>query len=316
MTNTGAPPAGTEKRDTHCVYIVGPDPCTAQALATLLGHYGIEVRAYASATGFLQACANPASLGGCVLVTDNLPDMDSLAMVRELHRQGLCLAVVDLSDDPGADFRAEALRAGATEVLARPLMGGFLLARLRELLPLAGEDATAPPPDTRQLYNGTPVTFRVMRPDDEPLEKAFIDGLSLQSKHSRFFLNIKQLPPALMNAFTHPDYPRSCAFIATVGDGDSEQQIGVARYMPTETAGTAEFAVVVADAWQGCGIATQLLRGLTTAAAIAGIKRLQGLMLRDNKAMHKLAQAQGYTITRDPRDAGLLLVTRTLKPTC
>ena len=52
-------------------------------------------------------------------------------------------------------------------------------------------------------------------------------------------------------------------------DNDTEEKIGVTRYALTDKL-TAGFAIVVADAWQGRGVATVLLQRLTALAKQAG----------------------------------------------
>jgi len=88
----------------------------------------------------------------------------------------------------------------------------------------------------------------------------------------------------------------------TVADG-AEQQVGVARYVrgdTPETAHVAEFAVVIADAWQHRGVAHKLMRKLIDAAADAGVRQLADITLFDNVAMLALARKLGFKVRRDP----------------
>ncbi len=59
-----------------------------------------------------------------------------------------------------------------------------------------------------------------------------------RSKHLRFFSVINELLPDMLERFTHHEYPISYALIATIMEGKSERQIGVARYMPKAVAYT------------------------------------------------------------------------------
>lgn len=299
----------------HVVHIVDPDESIGEALFALLATYGIAVRCYSDAESFLQTYTPGTKETGCLLVENNLPRMSGLSLIRELRENGFRLAAIIMTNTISAGFRAHALRSGATEVIEKPLMNGFLLERLRELLPGANR-LMDPSSSGMDLSDGTRVTFRVMRPEDAPLEKAFVERLSAESRRLRFFVNIKQLSPKMTNEFTHPHYPESYALMATIKDSDREQQIGVARYMPTDDQGAAEFAVVVADEWQGQGIAATLLRGLTTAAAVAGITRLEGMVLHSNTAMRQLAKSQGFTTTRCESDGTMLCITRSLEAPC
>src|SRR5712691_8065203 len=67
--------------------------------------------------------------------------------------------------------------------------------------------------------------------------------------------------------------------------------LGVARYHRTGRAGTAEVAVVVADAWQRRGAGSLLLRRLARLARQRGITAFTGVGLGDNPAVVALARS-------------------------
>src|SRR5207253_5030087 len=92
-----------------------------------------------------------------------------------------------------------------------------------------------------------------------------------------------------------------------------ERVIGEARYVVTEP-GTAEFALAVADAWQGQGIGRLLLSRLERRAAAEGVSRLFGEVLPENKPMQRLAESLGFTILPGPRGMGLLRLEKRLEP--
>ena len=124
----------------------------------------------------------------------------------------------------------------------------------------------------------------------------------IPSKPPLFFSGLKKLMPYMLKELTNPIYPISYALIATTMVEGREQQIAVGRYSPTGAEGVAEFAVVVADEWHGHGIASALMRFVITAAAVGGIKSLEGLVLRENKAMLALAQKLGFEHVSDYDD--------------
>lgn len=158
------------------------------------------------------------------------------------------------------------------------------------------------------LGQGVSVTVRFLHPDDAEIEQAFVRGLSDEARRMRFFSPVRELSRQLLEQFTHSEFPRSYAVIATVeareegGAEDAETLIGVARYSPTGEADTAEFAVVVADAWQGFGLATQLMQIIILVAAMAGYRQLDGVILRENRAMLGLSSKLGFETVRDARD--------------
>ena len=106
------------------------------------------------------------------------------------------------------------------------------------------------------LVDGTEFIIRPIHPDDEALERAFICGLSRDSAYNRL-LSRRKLSAQEIRQLTRIDYEREMAFVAVCGVGVRADMLGVARYV--KNADGAEFALVVADAWQRRGLGTQLL---------------------------------------------------------
>lgn len=293
------------------IHVVDPDNSIGEALSALLETYQIAVRTYADAESFLKAGCIEKMGSSCLLIETSLPGLSGLSLLRELRDRHYDVPVIILTDIVSTEIRTQAHRLGATDVLEKPLLNNFLLDRLRTIFP--SQFAPTPPDHgTFDLPDGTRVTLRAIQPEDANLEQTFVQGLSAQSNRLRFFSALKELSPDLLRRFTNPDYPKSYALIATVMESDRERQVGVARYMPTSVSEVAEFAVVVTDKWQGLGLATHLLSALTSAAAVAGITRLEGLVLRENKAMLKLVEKLGFAQTRCADDATLIRVIKIL----
>ena len=153
-----------------------------------------------------------------------------------------------------------------------------------------------------QLADGTPVCIRPIRADDLAMHTAFVDGLSKETGYHRLLSPRKPQPDELWR-MTHIDYDRELALIATTLVDGAEQQMGVVRYVrgdTQETAATAEFAIVIADAWQHRGLAGKLMRKLIAAAREAGVRQLADITLFDNLAMLGLARKLGFKVQRDP----------------
>ena len=143
---------------------------------------------------------------------------------------------------------------------------------------------------------GTPVTIRTMQPADRDIEHRFVRELSPLSRYYRFHSALRELTPSMLDRFTHVNYPEDMALIATITVGESEREIGVARYARYPGTDRAEIAVVVADDWQGKGIATRLLLDLRGLAHAAGIRHLEANVLSGNKQMMQLARTLGFSI--------------------
>ena len=137
------------------------------------------------------------------------------------------------------------------------------------------------------------------------MEQAFVRSLSPTSRHNRFFGGLAELSDSILDNFIHMRYPTNVAIIATVINDDTEQEIGVARYAMVGEM-TAEFAVAVADVWQGRGVATCLLQWLLSAAEQAGVVQMVGVVLRENRGMLALARQFGFVLRRDADDASIV----------
>jgi acetyltransferase len=160
--------------------------------------------------------------------------------------------------------------------------------------------------------DGTPVTIRPIQPEDREIELAFVQGLSSNSRYLRFFSTVKDLSPQLLDRFTQVDFPDEMAFIATVHTAGAEEEIGVARYAPGNAEIVAEFAVVVADEWQGRGIGRELMRHLFVVAEDAGFERIEGAVLKANSHMLSFCRDLGFAVRGYPDDPQLVLVSKDL----
>ena len=166
---------------------------------------------------------------------------------------------------------------------------------------------------SRRLPDGTAVIIRPIHPDDDAIESTFITGLSSNSRYNRL-LSGRKLTPEEIRRLTRIDYEREMAFIAVTVNGGPATQLGVARYVRDAAGSGAEFALVVADAWQHRGVGTLLFNTLLRYAQDAGIGRMHGITLASNQAMLELARKLGFARTRDPHDATVRYVEKTLAP--
>jgi len=156
-----------------------------------------------------------------------------------------------------------------------------------------------------QLPDGTHVRVRPIRPEDAELERTFVASLSEETRYFRFFYRLHELTPAMLARFTQVDYGRELALLSLTDEaatGEGSAIVGIARYTTNPDQVSAEFAVVVADAWQRRGVGRMLLQRLIAAASRHGFKRLQGTVLRTNDAMLSFAQRQGFTSRPDQND--------------
>jgi acetyltransferase len=162
-----------------------------------------------------------------------------------------------------------------------------------------------------RLPDGTAVIIRPIHPGDDAIEKAFIDSLSSDTRYNRL-LSGRKLTPEEIQRLTRIDYDREMAFIAVTVNGAQARLLGVARYVRDADGNGAEFALVVADAWQRKGVGSLLLGTLLRHAHAAAIGRLHGITLATNEAMQNLARKLGFARKHDPRDATVRELEKTL----
>ncbi|HSD43734.1 MAG TPA: GNAT family N-acetyltransferase [Burkholderiales bacterium] len=167
--------------------------------------------------------------------------------------------------------------------------------------------------DVWHARDGERVLVRPVHPQDLELAQAFVRELSPESRYNRFHGTMKELTPGMARWATHVDYDRHMALIAVVyGDG-REIEIGAARYVVRADGETAEFAVAVADTWQGQGLGARLLSDLTRVAAGRGLRWIEGEVLASNRGMLALARRLGFDYRKPHRDARLVTVSRRLR---
>lgn len=155
------------------------------------------------------------------------------------------------------------------------------------------------------LRDGTVLTMRPIRPEDAEMERRFVAELSEQTKFFRFFYRLHELTPAMLGRFTQVDYDREMALLALApapGEPGAQQMVGIARYIANLDHESAEFAVVVSDAWQGRGVASRLMKALIACAKKRGLRRLVGTVLRANVNMVRFCQGLGFEIRDDAED--------------
>ena len=157
------------------------------------------------------------------------------------------------------------------------------------------------------------VTMRPIRPEDAQMETEFVRELSVESRYFRFMDTMRELTPDLLARFTQIDYDREMAFVTTIRKDGAELEIAVGRYATNPDGASCEFAVVVADRWQGRGLASAMLKALIAVARERGLHEMMGHIMAGNDRMLKLAQELGFCITTDPHDSSLRQAVLTLR---
>lgn len=176
-------------------------------------------------------------------------------------------------------------------------------------------DVAVPAPELDAIVESPPerrraaVRIRRVRESDAGLIDELVRGLSVASRQRRFHSGVREVPPQWLQRMTHPDPRRELALVALARQDGREICIAEARYvLSDDVAEGREFALAVADSWQGRGIGKTLLLSLGCHAARHAVPRLVGDVLHDNLPMIELARSLGYGVRRHPADPRLVRV--------
>jgi acetyltransferase len=162
---------------------------------------------------------------------------------------------------------------------------------------------------TWQPADGARVRIRPLRPDDVDRELRFVTGLSPETRYQRLQYSAAQATRHDVERLLDVDYVDRLALAALVGDGPEDEVIvGVSRYARIEGTPRAECAIVVADAWQGRGLGTELMRSLMLAARARGITCLEGETLAENQRISDWAHRFGFPVRTEPNSGGVFKV--------
>ncbi|MEJ2671046.1 MAG: bifunctional acetate--CoA ligase family protein/GNAT family N-acetyltransferase [Deltaproteobacteria bacterium] len=149
------------------------------------------------------------------------------------------------------------------------------------------------------LRDGTPVLLRPMKPEDEPLVSDFLSKCSEETIFFRYFKLIRNWTHEMLIRFTQNDYDREIGLMAIGQPPGPEVMMGVSRMVMAADRSSAEFAVIVADPWQGKGLGPKLVERITEIAREQGVKLLHGDVLAQNQPMLDMVKRLGFALHKD-----------------
>lgn len=170
--------------------------------------------------------------------------------------------------------------------------------------PSAGPDY---PRWSETLRDRSHVLIRPITPQDRDAERAFIEGLSPQSRRYRFLGQLRCPSERLIEQLTDIDYVHEVAFVAVSPQDSQEKIVGVSRYSTDQDGLNCECAVTVSDEWQRKGLGTLLMKHLMEVARARGIRRMTSIDSAENLQMKDLAKHLGFHTRVDPDDASQVL---------
>lgn len=155
--------------------------------------------------------------------------------------------------------------------------------------------------DTWTTRDGSKVTIRPIRPEDEPLMVAFHEGLSERTVFSRYLqaMNLStRIAHDRLSRLSFIDYDREIALVVIRRDPTNGQQeiAAIGRISKLRDRNQAEYAILVSDTNQHQGIGKELLRRLIEIGKDEKIATLYGNVYTENQEMIKMVEKLGFSI--------------------
>ena len=157
------------------------------------------------------------------------------------------------------------------------------------------------------LKDGSIVTLRPIRPEDEPLMVKFHQTLSERSVYLRYFhmLNLEQrIAHERLTRICFIDYDREMALVAVHRNPETgaSEILGVGRLTKLTGVSEGEVVVLVSDAWQGRGLGKELVSRIQTVAKNEKLAKLYANILPDNSETMRMFERLGFTLKHEPEE--------------
>jgi FixJ family two-component response regulator len=120
------------------VYLVDDEPAVLKALSRQLRTNGWRVEVFESAEAFLER--REPQVVACLVLDVSLPGLNGIELQRQLLEMRETMPIVFLTGHGDIPMSVHAMRAGASNFLAKPVSAVHLCAAIREAL---DEEATA-----------------------------------------------------------------------------------------------------------------------------------------------------------------------------
>lgn len=207
------------------------------------------------------------------------------------------------------DMRHLAFRQDPQSLLRRLVGAAFKLpgvgALFERLTSITGAPLAAVPAQTNRpavcppSYAGTRPFLRSVCAQDRAAMGQYLTVLGADRRRLRFHGAVNPLSERLLSQMTRGDGGTLLALVAVLPADDGDVIVGEACCARSTEDQTAEFAISVAQASQGSGLAQQLLDALLQAAAAEGIVHVVGEVLEHNGRMANFLTRSGF----EPCDA-------------
>ena len=123
--------APTLSMNTPIIYVIDDEPSVREGMQTLFEVAGYRVETFASGADFL---AHTPSDFGCILLDIRMPDLNGLQVQEHLLQRGIRLPLIFITAFGDVPQTVRAIKAGAADVLTKPVDGAAVVSSVEALL--------------------------------------------------------------------------------------------------------------------------------------------------------------------------------------
>jgi acetyltransferase len=145
-----------------------------------------------------------------------------------------------------------------------------------------------------QLKDGTLIQLRPIHPLDGKQAENFRGKLSAESVYDRFLGYIPKISEQLVNRLTNIDYSKEMAIVAEVHLKEEEKEVIAVGRIASDGSTEADFAIIIADNWQGRGLGTILTAYLIDVAKEMDFEKVYATVFTRNKEMLGILKSKNF----------------------
>lgn len=149
------------------------------------------------------------------------------------------------------------------------------------------------------------ITFRPVRPEDEPLFMDFHKQLSEETVKARYFEELtfdQRINHERMIRICHSDYDREILLLAV----QDAQILGAARLSKAPLTSLGTLRLIIIDKMQKKGLGTKLLSSILNIARLEGLTEIHVQILSNNVAMKKMLEREGFILSPSEKNPQII----------
>ncbi|WP_266159561.1 GNAT family N-acetyltransferase [Dyella silvatica] len=146
-----------------------------------------------------------------------------------------------------------------------------------------------------RFEDGRELHLRSIGPTDVAALKRCFHRLSPEDVRRRFLHAMSELPEPMAQRLCRIDPSIETAYVLMDESTKPAEMCGVGRIYVDESAGSAEFSVLIEQDWTRLGLGALLLQRLVDDCRARGLTEIWGYVLVENRPMLQLCKELGFT---------------------